>query len=299
MGAGSKIQWLHRARPDGSLIPGYSWSPWRGCAKVSDGCAHCYAERESKRRGVSFGVWGDNGVRTVASDSYWQLPLRWNREAQERGERSPVFPSLCDPFEDRLDLVVPRRRLWRLIEETPNLDWLLLTKRPENIEAMRPSVGSWPWSNVWLGASVENQEQADKRIPVLLQIPAAVRFVSAEPLLEPIRLDCYGLTGCPTGWLDEPGIDWLIVGGESGPGARPFDVAWARDLRDQCRAAGVPFFLKQLGANPFIEERDLDAIPNRKMLPDGRLRLDDTKGGDPAEWPEDLRVREFPQKATA
>jgi hypothetical protein len=162
----------------------------------------------------------------------------------------------------------------------------------------------WPLPNVWLGVSCEDQATADERIPVLLDTPAAVRFVSAEPLLGPVDLSHWLNIPAPEVFEDDPlaahlmaeairdgqgdcrrGIDWVIVGGESGPGARPFDLAWARALVGQCRDAGVACFVKQLGAQP---QTRFDV-----------LHLDDRKGGDPAEWPEDLRVRQFPTRAAA
>lgn len=182
------------------------FNPWRGCTKVSRGCANCYAEAGSKRNPAVLGVWGDAGTRVIASESYWRLPLKWDRQAAKAGERRRVFcASLADVFEDRPELVSPRQRLFRLIGDTPYLDWLLLTKRPENVLRMThdewcpPVPGhvsqnagdghSWKWpSNVWLGVSVEDQQRADERIPILLQTPAAVRFLSCEPLLGPLDL---------------------------------------------------------------------------------------------------------------
>lgn len=220
-----------------------------------------------------------------------------------------------------------RARLLCLIHQTPGLDWLLLTKRPEHVRATLTRMAErgddggdlakqWlydsPMPNVWIGTSVENQAAADARVPHLLRVPAAVRFLSCEPLLGPVRLkDVPGLNKLPGVHVMEgrgpAGIDWVIVGGESGPGARPFDLAWARSLRDQCEAAGVPYFLKQLGERPYIE-----GSAGRSALPDALgwtvaptdpadpgtartwLHPRDKKGGDPAEWPEDLRVRQFP-----
>jgi len=182
--------------------------------------------------------------------------------ARANGRRYRVFcASLADVFEDAPGLDAIRADLWGLILETSCLDWLLLTKRPENVMKMLP----WPWygaaaggcpDNVWIGATAENQEQADARIPILLNIPAALRFVSVEPQIGP------GVLGCDSpelGWVrylnspvvngeTMPGIDWVIAGGESGPDARPMHPNWARALRDQCVAAGVPFFFKQWGA---------------------------------------------------
>jgi hypothetical protein len=176
--------------------------------------------------------------------------------------------SLADVFEDRPELIEPRRRLAGLIRDTPHLDWLLLTKRPGNARRMIPEMwaagAGWP-RNYWVGASVEDQERADERIPELLEVPAPVLFLSIEPLLGPIEFATLA------------GVSWVIVGGESGPKARPCDLGWIRSIIGQCRSAGVAPFVKQLGGRPI------------------GLRLTDRKGGEPAEWPEDLRVREFPR----
>lgn len=266
MGADTKIEWAH-----------HTFNPWRGCSHVSPGCEHCYAETLSARYKGAHGTWGAGGERVIASESYWGQPARWDRAAGKAGERRRVFcASLADVFEGRPDLVAPRERLWRLIYDTPHLDWLLLTKRPENAHRMLTALSETPWTslaggppgqaalgtthdplpNLWLGVSVEDQRRADERIPVLLATPAAVRFVSAEPLLGPVDLSCWlgdesvmtagTADGRPVD-LYYGGVDWLIVGGESGPGARPMHPDWARSLRDQCAAAGVPYFFKQWG----------------------------------------------------
>jgi protein gp37 len=252
MGQQTRIEWSD-----------HTFSPWRGCTKVSAGCAHCYAEEQSKRNPKVLGEWGPQGQRAIAAESYWKDPPRWDRAAHRAGERRRVFcASLGDVFEDRPELVEPRRRLLATIAATPNLDWLLLIKRPEDV--VRLAGGELPPS-AWIGASVEDQAAAERRIPHLLKIPAVVRFLSVEPLLGPIAFTT----------LD--GIAWGIVGGESGPRARPCDLGWIRSVVAQCRAYGVPPFVKQLGRRPV------------------GLRLADDKGGDPAEWPEDLRVRKFPR----
>lgn len=307
----SKISWTN-----------HTFNGLRGCAKVSAGCDHCYAESMSHSNPKTLGVWGEEGTRVLASESMWAQPLLWNREAEKAGVRARVFSySLGDVFERPTkpeNLAVceaARARLFALIERTPWLDWLLLTKRAENIMGMIPE----PWraglpSNVWAGTSVENQAMADERIPHLLKVPARVRFLSMEPLLSAVNIDPATCQYCRRGeyalkadglfgvaddgatpwciecdsemgfsaWLDpcadekQRGINWVIVGGESGPGARPFDIAWARSIRDQCKSAGVACFVKQLGAKPI------------------GAKLQDAKGGDPTEWPEDLRVREIP-----
>lgn len=248
MGENSAIEWCD-----------HTFNPWIGCTKVSPGCDVCYAERLAVTRlGVS---WGPHGERRRTAPGTWALPLRWNRQAEREGRRFRVF---CASLADVFDNQVPeewRTDLWRLIEATPHLDWLLLTKRPQNIRPMmiaarRAILGAevaeehvlWPWPNVWLGTTVENQEEAARRIPHLLRAPAAVRFLSCEPLLGPVDLAPWWKESPPGSTYWHPnGLHWVITGGESGPGARPMHPDWARSLRDQCAAAGVPFFFKQWG----------------------------------------------------
>jgi len=166
---------------------------------------------------------------------------------------------------------------------------------------------TFPLSNVWCGVSVEDQQRADERIPLLLQTPAAVRFLSVEPQLEEIDFQPESIDGMPTvhmlrgaDWCDPPipGIDWLICGGESGSGARPFNLAWAESLLAQCRAAGVPFFMKQVGSFPYDSREVVGSYASAEDRDAGtlheRIKLKDRKGGNPSEWPEALRVREFP-----
>ncbi len=220
----------------------HTFNPWQGCAKVSPACDHCYAESLSKRVGHPE-RWGVDGERAVTSDGYWRNPLRWDAKAAAAGRPSLVFcASMADVFEDRRDLDPVRERLWELIARTPNLIWQLLTKRPENIYGSVPLRWTWEggvdWpTNVWVGTTVEDQASADLRIPHLIQIPAPVRFLSCEPLLERVSLR----------WAAYEDIGWVIVGGESGGGFRPLDVENARVLRDECERAGVPFFFKQHG----------------------------------------------------
>lgn len=354
MATNSKIQWTH-----------HTFNPWRGCTKVSDGCKNCYAETMSKRNPKVLGIWGENGTRVVASDSMWREPHKWNAAAEKAGERHRVFcASLADVCEDRPELVEPRSRLRLLIDQTPHLNWLLLTKRPENFGMLFwDSRSKWP-SNVWAGTSCEDQKTADERIPHLLRAPAAVRFLSCEPLLGPIdlephltstvthhmavsvggalrnksfvgftdggrslskseaeaelrRLDAAGVKLLSMGGCDEfssetgcpghrnPCIDWVIAGGESGPHARQTHIEWHRSIRDQCKAAGVPYFLKQLGANVHglpcptcgivgEVEGPRGPMPCPRCYGLARTKLADPKGGDMSEWPEDLRAREFP-----
>lgn len=279
MGKETGISWCH-----------HTFNPWRGCTKVSPGCDHCYAETSAKRNPKVLGIWGDDGTRPTAAEAYWRQPLTWNRKAEAAGERRRVFcASLADVGEDRPDLVAPRARLCELILATDWLDWQLLTKRIENVARLFPRE---VLERAIVGTTTENQEQADKRIPVLIDTPARQRFISAEPLLGPIDLDQCGATPCD-GW---PGVDWVIVGGESGNGARPFGIAWARSIVQQCQAAGVAVFVKQLGANPAGNVDRVEVfgaqITHYSSEP---IDLIDKKGGDPSEWPEDLRVREFPE----
>ncbi len=211
--------------------------------------------------------------------------------------------SLADVFEDRPDLDAPRQRLFDLIAQAPNLDWLLLTKRPEvardwlkgsladstgNVHA-----GSWPWPNVWLGTSVEDQDAARKRIPILLDIPAAIHFLSCEPQLGPLDIsDWLYFHHTRTNKVRPYGrIEWVITGGESGGGSRPYAVEWARSLIDQCKTARVACFVKQMGANVAPLQ-----VSNGSVIE--RLFLADKKGGNWDEWPADLRVREFPKAVT-
>lgn len=218
-----------------------TFNPWVGCTEVSPACDHCYASTIALRFGLA--EWGPDAIRRIASGDYLRQPSRWQRRASKSGKRERVFcGSMCDIFEGRRDQSEALTHLWRMIQETPNLDWQLLTKRPANIRKLVPwRPGEWP-ENVWFGTTIENQEWADRRIPHLLQVPGSVRFVSVEPMLGPVDLRPHLGTG-------EGKINWVICGGESGPQARGADemITWYRDLRDQCRSVGVPFFFKQFG----------------------------------------------------
>lgn len=263
MAENSKIEWTH-----------HTFNPWIGCTKVGPGCDHCYAETlATARLGV---VWGNEGERRRTAPSTWKQPRRWNNRAAKLGARERVFcASLADVFDNRADPAV-RDELFQLIRETPHLDWLLVTKRIGNAAAMIEAAGGMP-DNVWLGATIVNQEEANRDIPKLLATPASVRFLSMEPLLGPVDLEvawhgenalyaeCWGDCGwcknghppmhnCAAGrqseadWMKaRSGLDWVIVGGESGPGARPMHPDWLISLRDQCSDAGVPFLFKQWG----------------------------------------------------
>ncbi len=282
MSENSKIEWTD-----------HTFNPWIGCTKVSPGCAHCYAETLMDTR---YGrvKWGKGNPRQRTSDANWKQPLKWNRESaqgcavceapvgecqHENNRRPRVF---CASLADWLDDEVPIEllaSLLDLIRQTPNLDWLLLTKRPQNFRrveeagrrlesdgnwdilpkdhpavALHAWIGNWtilkqPPINVWIGTTVEDQERADERIPALLKIPAVVRFLSCEPLLGPVdlKLDFDLISDIATANPNPTRIHWVICGGESGKDARPMHPDWARSLRDQCAAAGVPFLFKQWG----------------------------------------------------
>lgn len=297
MGENSAIEWTD-----------HTMNFWIGCQEVSMACDHCYA-REQNARWKWVAGWGPDGERRRTSVGNWQQLIRWNRRAKERGIRERVFcNSLSDFFDNYRNLYTYRREAWHYIERCSDLDFLILTKRPQNIPKMLPDpetgVKPWGdgWPNVWLGTTVENQEEADRRIPHLLAVPAAVRFLSCEPLLGPVNIRQYLMKGtdpgrcancgighgfmrCPNyGGIakvreprhaGDPGcqefqraefaIALVISGGESGPRRREMDLAWMRSLRDQCTAAGVAFFGKQ-----YDKVREL---------------------------PEDLRIRQLPRSA--
>ncbi|MBX3209616.1 MAG: phage Gp37/Gp68 family protein [Labilithrix sp.] len=229
MAAKSNIEWTD-----------HTFNPWWGCDKVSDACKHCYADTFSRRVGHGMSkpaLWGPGSTRQLASDKTWAEPAKWDAAAKAAGTRARVFcASMADVFEDRPELQPERERLFDLVEQTPSLDWLLLTKRPEHVASMaaRWSV-NWPL-NVWLGTTAENQAMADLRIPLLLSVPARLHFVSVEPLLGAVDLSAYTSR-----------LDWVILGGESGAKSRPMDLAWARQVRDQTLAASIPLFFKQWG----------------------------------------------------
>jgi protein gp37 len=304
MGANTKIQWCD-----------HTFNPWIGCTKVSPGCLNCYAEAMNTRwrAGVN---WGKGAPRARTSVSNWNEPLKWDRAAaadtiewnrvaqgSEDLIQEPAKPRVfCASLADWLDDEAPiawLSDLVSIIRQTPNLDWLLLTKRPELFfnrltEAGRYSnscdqldsfacrdgltadfIEGWiqgqPPANVWIGTSIEDQTRADFRIPHLLRIPARIRFLSCEPLLGPVDIG----KACGGHWFTTDGsskrlLHWIIAGGESGPGAREMKVDWARSLATECKAVKVPFFMKQLGG-----------VSNHK----GQLE----------DFPADLQVREFPK----
>ncbi len=292
MAENSKIAWTD-----------HTWNPWIGCTKVSDGCKFCYAEELMDHRYKRV-IWGPMGTRVKTSPANWKEPVRWNKaqwyECAACGWRgSNILPnpdegilgipyrcpechddvvqparqrvfcaSLADVFEDNPQVEEWREELLDLIENTPNLDWLLLTKRPEVYSRVMHAkwYGGYP-RNMWAGISVENQAAAHERVPHLAEMWGSVSWVSAEPLLGPIdfTLPAYKNAAPMIEY-----IDWVIVGGESGAKCRPMQLDWARSLRDQCKAAGRKFFMKQIGGHP--DKRDQIA-----------------------DFPEDLQIREFPE----
>jgi len=286
MGANSKIEWTD-----------HTFNPWIGCQHVSPACDHCYAEVSSATRATAARIqaplWGPGSSRYRTSPGNWREPLKWNREAAADGQRRRVFcASLADVFDNHPAVAPWRADLFRLIRETPNLDWLLLTKRVGNASVMIADAmhhagmpmedrRAWPWPNVWLGATVVNQEEADRDIPKLLRLHTARRFLSVEPMLSAIDLRRYLIghedAGTP---LDgartvggcrayTPPLDWVIVGGESGHHARPMHPQWVRDIRDQCAAAGVPFLFKQWGE--FLPAGANEVDPSLPDVPATRL----------------------------
>ena len=253
--AESVIEWVWRRLPDGLVVPGYTFNIVWGCVKVSEACRDCYALSFARRLGLD--LWGSGAPRKTFGADYWRRPLLWNREAARTGHRRNVFcSSMADTFEDHPTVGQERAKLWPLIECTPWLNWLLLTKRPQHIMRMAPWGRAFP-DNVWVGTSVETQRRAEERIPSLLQVPARVRFLSCEPLLESLGL---------YPWL--PALQWVIVGGESGSRPRPMEPSWVHALRAQCQLERVPFFFKQWGGRyhnsngRLLDGRTYDEMPS-------------------------------------
>lgn len=306
MGEETKIQWTD-----------HTFNPWWGCAKVSEGCRGCYAEAFAKRTGHK--IWGADAERRFFGEKHWREPLKWDATATAAGRPAFVFcASMADVFEDRPDLLAQRAKLHALVRDTPHLIWLLLTKRPENADRLwsqahydafngADSLGPTWAPNVWLGTTAEDQGNADERLPHLVRVPAAVRFVSAEPLLGPLNLrrwlgyDIHSEDFSPTGEHEARGVQWVIVGGESGGKARPFDMDWARDIIGQCREMDVAPFFKQAGRRPVDRPENWQAWralgrvginldSQRYAVP-----LEDAKGGDLTEIPAEFHVRERPE----
>jgi protein gp37 len=344
MSAQSKIAWTDA-----------TWNPWIGCAKVSPGCKSCYAENETfvrVQRSKGRELWGGK-ERHRTAEATFNAPLRWNQKpwvcdncghcqtteesksacakcvGNDSSHKRRVFSLSLGDWLDEAITIEWLADMLDVIRRCPNLDFLLLTKRPENwrdrIEKVilnctakdTDDLCEWlhhwqlagsdnagvrsrhsPPQNIWIGTTVENQEYADKRIPELLKIPAVCHFVSQEPQLGPVDYSLEWLA--PFKETDPmlnrtPRVDWIIVGGESGPKARPFSIDWARQTVRQCKEAGVACFVKQIGAMPFEAP---EGITPYTSGPDAIFcimwNLDDKKGGNMSEWPEDLKVREFP-----
>lgn len=295
-----------------------TWNPVTGCTKVSPGCAHCYIERTPAFR-IAGRKFVEGWIPLQLHRDRIEQPLHWKKP------RRVFVNSLSDLFHDDVPYAFIDK-VFAVMALAPQHTFQVLTKRTKRMRAYltmptrhdsvvtsmdmppwmppgssfprRPA--DWPLPNVWLGVSVENQHFADERIPLLLATPAAVRFISAEPLLGPVDLKGEQLMG----WFENsPQIDWVIVGGESGKGARPFNIAWARSIVAQCQATRVPVFVKQLGEHAVRECQECsprfpgqcvmfgrDGHGHDRLLPVHLHR----KGGDPAEWPADLRVRQYP-----
>lgn len=335
-----------------------TFNPWIGCTKISPGCDNCYAEALDKRRWsktlgggtkvIPISHWGPGAPRYRTSKKYWSEPLKWNLQApdSEFNGRKGFWPVFCASQADVFDNEVPiewLRDLCSLIELTPNLTWLLVTKRIGNVMTRLIQARSHDWlagqKNVVLLITVVNQAEADRDIPKLLATPATKRGISYEPALGPVQWPGFNAQSswCPRcsavvrdgiseihefavhkdlglGKFDPAKncaavydmLHWIIVGGESaqdGAPARPFNVKWAIDTIRQCKAAGVPVFVKQMGSMPFgfpVQSRIGDPIPDvRSVVVNGVNKefgpaYKDRAGADPAEWPEHLRVQEFP-----
>jgi protein gp37 len=261
MGAITKIEWCD-----------HTFNPWWGCTQVSPLCDHCYAMLLDARW-FKRAHWGSGAARRYFSDSYWAQPLVWNLRACAEGRRRRIFcASMADVFDKEVAQAV-RDRLWTLIRCTPQLDWIVLTKRIINAPAMLPSDWGSGYKNVWLIISVD-QTSLERDAPKLLSIPAVVHGASVQPQLAPVRLGSFAAS-----------LQWVIIGGESGAGARPFDLEWARSLVAECAAARIAIFVQRLGSRP--------------VEAGGRLQLADRAGGSWDEWPFDLRVRQFPDEFIA
>jgi protein gp37 len=261
--AETKIEWTAWQDGAGNWRPGFTFNPWIGCQRISPGCDRCYAADLSKRYG--WVTWGDRKTETTAASvgerkrtgaDNWRKPRQWAGIARKVGGRPKVFcASLADVFDNQVDEQW-RIDLWRLIWETPELDWLLLTKRPENVERFLPA--SWTthrneWAHVWLGFTAEDQPHFDRRWPIMRDIPASVRFCSYEPAIGPLRL-FDPITPIDVR-LPALGLHWLICGGESGHGYRELRPEWEAGIRYDCHRFGVAYYFKQM--------------PGKKPIPTG------------------------------
>jgi protein gp37 len=251
---------------------GISWTDstfnaWWGCTEVSPACDNCYAREVAARFWPKENLWSKDGPRRFFPEKHWRQLFAWDDTAFRRDVKRKVFVnSMADLFEDRRDLDVWREKLFGMVSRTPALIYQLLTKRADCIERLAPKEWlekGWP-SNVWMGVTAENQRRWDERVPILRKLGAKVKWVSAEPLLGDL-VDDY------------KGIDWVVVGGESGPGARRMDPSWASNILVRCTSAGTKYFMKQKGAVLAAE-----------------LGCKEKSGKNPAEWPAWMRVQEFP-----
>lgn len=282
----------------------HTFNPWWGCVRVSPGCENCYAERDSKRYG--FKLWGPTTDRRFFTDKHWNEPRKWDRDAiKDLGRPARVFcASMADVFEDRRDLDEPRARLFALIEETPNLHWQLLTKRPENAVRLVPRSwrDAWP-DNAWALTTGEDNARLAERVIHLLNIPALIRGLSIEPLLEDVsgELDMALFPEDDDGRPMQSGIHWVIFGGESG--GRATDLQWIRRGVERCRAAGVATFVKQYGSMVYDGDQGEPTGRLRTSPETGRRQLQmkvdrltfrHRHAADPSEWPAGDWPREFP-----
>ncbi len=294
MGVETRIEWAD-----------YTFSPWEVCVKVNDGCRFYYAEPNNMRwRGGKH--WGPGGSRRVMSEAAWRRVVGWNAKALGDGRYRRIFPSICDPFEAYQGAMVNskgevqdvmmddvRKRFFKLVDDTPGLFWMLLTKRPENVVDMAPP--HWmvkPPANVMICASASDQKTTEQMLVGLVEWPG-YKGLSLEPLLNSIVL--WGMKGIDA-------LDWVVIGGESGVSARGCNVWWVRMLVSDCLGVGVPVYVKQFGSRPFrlIDDcRLVWPVGTAKGVnyPKGRtyFQLKHKKGGDPKEWPTSLRVREYPE----
>jgi len=284
-----------------------SWNPISGCSPISEGCANCWAKVMARRQRQEWGIVHLHPERL-------DQPLHWRKPQTVAVAFMGDWchPGVPDAFIDQVFAVMAL---------TPQHTYLLLTKRPERMRAYlngppsypfcavvrihdeilrrtgQPTLVPWPLPNVWLGVSAENQARADERIPILLDTPAAHRWVSLEPLLGPIDICLSETQRCYCGEIRTnctcPSLDWVVCGGESGPHARPCDLGWIRDIRDQSKAAGVPCYVKQMGANPRLPTGG--SYWNYYTQDYAAYKRRDRKGENPDEWPADLRVREMPE----
>lgn len=311
----TKIQWTQG--DDGSA--GATWNPFRGCRRVSPGCKNCYAEAIAARFSKpgmpyhGFATMTPSGPRWTGKvgliSSKLEEPIHWKKP------RRIFVCSMSDLFyeEATADMI---QAVVDVMMRAPQHTYIVLTKRAERLAELLPHMrlpggmkwGDRPPEHVWVGVSVEDPD-AVSRVPFLLKTPAAVRFLSVEPLLAPVDITPHLSEWGPGHVADQienagvrrvatPRLDWVIVGGESGDEARSMDLEWALKIVRDCKKADVPVFVKQLGARPIMRET-LPGLCGRGRGADGICEMRDAKGGDPEEWPTELRVREFPKSRVA